>query len=115
MEQSAREDPLSVTTADPVSAHFIALAGVPLVKHGDDLTGTVFAALAASGEKLRDGDVLVLAQKIVSKAQGRIVHLNTVEPSARAKRLADEVNKDARLVELILRESTRLFAIDATC
>ena len=108
MEQGAREDPLSVTTADPVSAHFIALAGVPLVKHGDDLTGIVLAALAASGEKLRDGDVLVLAQKVVSKAQGRIVQLNTVEPSARAKRLADEVNKDARLVELILRESTEV-------
>jgi coenzyme F420-0:L-glutamate ligase / coenzyme F420-1:gamma-L-glutamate ligase len=108
MKKSAQDEPLAVTTADPVSAQFVALAGVPLVKPGDDLTGIVLAALAASGEKLRDGDVLVLAQKIVSKAQGRMAHLHNIEPSARAKRLSDEVNKDARLVELILRESTEV-------
>ncbi|HEY1981499.1 MAG TPA: coenzyme F420-0:L-glutamate ligase [Xanthobacteraceae bacterium] len=85
-----------------------ALSGVPLVRRGDDLISIILAALAASGETLCDGDVLVLAQKIVSKAQGRLVDLNTVVPSAEAERLAREVNKSARLVELILRESTEV-------
>jgi coenzyme F420-0:L-glutamate ligase/coenzyme F420-1:gamma-L-glutamate ligase len=85
-----------------------ALSGVPLVRCGDDLVDIILAALAASSETLCDGDVVVLAQKIVSKAQGRLVDLSTVVPSAEAERLAREVNKDARLVELILRESTEV-------
>lgn len=96
--------PPAATT--PVTAQLVALAGVPLVKPGDDLASLTIKALASSGERLRDGDVLVFAQKIVSKAQGRIVPLGAVVPSARARQLAAEVNKDPRLVELILREST---------
>jgi coenzyme F420-0:L-glutamate ligase/coenzyme F420-1:gamma-L-glutamate ligase len=90
------------------AVQFSALTGVPLVKPGDDLAEIILTALAASGEKLRDGDVLTIAQKIVSKAQSRLVRLDTVTPSPEAERLAREVNKDARLVELILRESTEL-------
>jgi coenzyme F420-0:L-glutamate ligase/coenzyme F420-1:gamma-L-glutamate ligase len=85
-----------------------ALAGVPLVKEGDDIAGLILNGLAASGLSLQRGDVLVIAQKIVSKAEGRVVDLRQVTPSPRAKQLAAEVDKDARLVELILRESTEV-------
>jgi coenzyme F420-0:L-glutamate ligase/coenzyme F420-1:gamma-L-glutamate ligase len=97
-----------VTGPDTVAARFIALAGVPLIKPGDDLATIILAALAASGEKLCDGDALILAQKIVSKAQARSVQLGSVVPSQRADQLARQVNKDPRLVELILRESTEV-------
>jgi len=93
---------------DAVAARFVALARVPLVSPGDDLAAIILGALAASGETLCDGDVLVLAQKVVSKAQGRSVRLDSVRPSERAEQLAKEVSKDSRLVELILRESAEV-------
>jgi len=82
------------------------LGGIPLVKAVDDLAATVLAALRASERSLLAGDVLVLAQKIVSKAEGRAVDLRTVTPSARALKLGEACEKDPRLVELILSEST---------
>ncbi len=85
-----------------------ALAGIPLVQPGDNIAGLIVNGLAASGLSLRRGDVLVIAQKIVSKAEGRVVDLREVTPSARAEQLAAEVDKDPRLVELILRESTEV-------
>ena len=85
-----------------------ALAGIPLVQPGDDIAELIVQGLAVSGLSLRNSDVLVIAQKIVSKAEGRIVDLREVMPSARAETLAAEVNKDPRLVELILRESTEV-------
>jgi coenzyme F420-0:L-glutamate ligase/coenzyme F420-1:gamma-L-glutamate ligase len=84
------------------------LAGIPLVKEGDDIAGLILNGLAASGLALKRGDVLVIAQKVVSKAEGRVVDLREVAPSARAAQLAAEVDKDPRLVELILRESTEV-------
>ena len=84
----------------------VALAGVPLVRDGDDLAAIVQRALGESGQSPRDGDVLVIAQKIVSKAEGRAVALDSVTPSARALKLARETGKDARVVELVLAEST---------
>jgi coenzyme F420-0:L-glutamate ligase/coenzyme F420-1:gamma-L-glutamate ligase len=87
------------------SVQLLALAGIPLVRPGDDLPTIICSALLTSNEALKDGDILVIAQKIVSKAENRIVGLDDVVPSARALTLASEVNKDARLVELILRES----------
>src|SRR5260370_28519590 len=84
------------------------LAGVPLVKPGDDWAAIALAAYAASGLAPADGDVLVLAQKIVSKAEDRMVDIATVEPSERAIALAAEVEKDPRLVEVILSESRRI-------
>jgi coenzyme F420-0:L-glutamate ligase/coenzyme F420-1:gamma-L-glutamate ligase len=83
----------------------IALAGVPLVQPGDDLCRIVSDALAASGTALQDGDVVVLAQKIVSKAEGRQVALDSVIPSPAALELAQSTGKDPRLVELILSEA----------
>ena len=91
-----------------MTAHLTALAGVPMVKPGDDLTAVIRQALAVSNEVLRDGDVLVIAQKIVSKAQNRYVRLRDIVPSPRSQQLARHVNKDPRLVELILRESTEV-------
>ncbi len=85
-----------------------ALAGVPLVQPGDDLAAVTLAAYAATGLAPADGDVLVVAQKIVSKAEGRIVEVATVEPSAEAFALAAEVDKDPRFVEVVLSESRRI-------
>src|SRR5262249_9550798 len=85
----------------------LAVPGLPMVKAGDDLARLIGDRL--TGElALRSGDVLVVAQKIVSKAEGRVVELASVKPSQRAVELAAEVQKDPRLVELILSESVRV-------
>lgn len=84
------------------------LAGIPLVKAGDDLGALAVAGFAESGLAPRDGDVLVVAQKIVSKAEDRMVDVGTVEPSAAAIALAAETEKDPRLIEVILSESRRI-------
>jgi coenzyme F420-0:L-glutamate ligase / coenzyme F420-1:gamma-L-glutamate ligase len=85
-----------------------ALDGIPTIRPGDDLALVIEDGCERSGVTLRDGDVLVIAQKIVSKAEGRFVRLATVTPSARARDLAAETGKDPRLVELILREATEV-------
>lgn len=82
-----------------------AVPGLPEVQAGDDLGGLIVSALQTLGETLRNGDVVVLAQKIVSKAEGRQVALDTVRPSERACSLATQADKDPRVVELILQES----------
>jgi coenzyme F420-0:L-glutamate ligase/coenzyme F420-1:gamma-L-glutamate ligase len=82
------------------------IAGIPLVRAGDDLAALILTALAAQTLSLAPGDILVVAQKIVSKAEGRQVSLATITPSPEAIDLAKETEKDPRLVELILREST---------
>jgi coenzyme F420-0:L-glutamate ligase/coenzyme F420-1:gamma-L-glutamate ligase len=92
----------------PHGLTLFALGGIGLVRPGDDLAAHLIAALARDGERLGDGDVLVLAQKIVSKAEGRYVDLATVTPSTRARALGAETDKDPRLVELILEESRRV-------
>jgi len=89
----------------PDRLNLTALDGIPLVKPGDDLADLIGDALAQSGEQLTDGDVLVVAQKIVSKAENRLVDVTSIDPSERARELADEVDKDPRVVEMILRES----------
>ncbi len=88
------------------SLELLALPGIPMVRAGDDLAALIIAALGE--RRLQAGDVVVVAQKIVSKAEGRTVDIATVTPSAEAERLAAEVGKDPRLVEVILRESTRV-------
>ena len=85
-----------------------ALAGIPTVCPGDDLAALIVAGMRRSELVAEDGDVLVLAQKIVSKAEGRRVRLTEVVPSARAVAMAAEAQKDARVVELILRESVEV-------
>jgi len=84
------------------------LSGIPLIRPGDDLVKIILHALAVANLELVDGDILVLAQKIVSKAEGRLVNLRQIVPSSQALDLAREVEKDARLVELVLRESNQV-------
>ncbi|MBN2501456.1 MAG: coenzyme F420-0:L-glutamate ligase [Anaerolineales bacterium] len=85
-----------------------ALQGIPLIEAGDDLGALIWGALAENDIQLQDGDILVLAQKIVSKAEGRLVNLAEVAPSKEAQDLATQTNKDARVVELILGESKKV-------
>ncbi len=88
-----------------------ALDGVPAVKAGDDLTAIILAALSASGQALRDNDVVILAQKIVSKAEGRLIDLNGIQPSVKAVEIAAQSDKDPRVVELILEESDEILRV----
>jgi coenzyme F420-0:L-glutamate ligase / coenzyme F420-1:gamma-L-glutamate ligase len=88
------------------------LAALPPVRPGDDLAGLV---AAAAPPELGDGDVVVLAHKVVSKAEGRLRRLDEVHPGERARGLAREHNKDARLVQAVLDESAELLrAVDGT-
>ncbi|CAN5918591.1 coenzyme F420-0:L-glutamate ligase [soil metagenome] len=86
----------------------LAIPDLPMIKAGDDLAALIAEGYGRAGLKPQDGDVLALAQKIVSKAEGRSVDLDSVTPSARAIALAAEVQKDPRLVEVILSESVRV-------
>jgi coenzyme F420-0:L-glutamate ligase/coenzyme F420-1:gamma-L-glutamate ligase len=90
------------------SLEVIALSGLPFVRPGDDLVELIASAFERDGVGPRAQDVLVVAQKIVSKAEGRMVDLAKIEPSAKAVTLAVEVDKDPRLVEVILSESVRV-------
>jgi coenzyme F420-0:L-glutamate ligase/coenzyme F420-1:gamma-L-glutamate ligase len=87
----------------PVS--LFALPGVPLIEPGDDLAAILTSVLRLSEVGLRGGDVLVVAQKIVSKAEGRYVQLDSITPSPRAIEIAGKTGKDPRYVELVLSES----------
>jgi len=97
-----------------VAAHIsiIGLDGIPEVRAGDDLAAVILGAVEASGEGLRDGDLLVVTHKIVSKAEGRLVDLRTVEPSDLARRHAERFGRDARQIEVVLRESVRIVRMD---
>jgi coenzyme F420-0:L-glutamate ligase/coenzyme F420-1:gamma-L-glutamate ligase len=90
---------------------FMRIPGVPLVQPGDDLAALISAALHGAGVKPLAGDLIAVAQKIVSKAEGRSVRLDTVTPSAEAKDIATRANKDPRVVELILRESRAVIRV----
>ena len=88
------------------SLRILPIQGIPEVGAGDDLAALIHSAAAAAQLMFHAADVLVVAQKIVSKAEGRMVRLGDVEPGPRARELASVCRKDARLVELVLREST---------
>jgi coenzyme F420-0:L-glutamate ligase/coenzyme F420-1:gamma-L-glutamate ligase len=90
----------------------IPVDGVPRVRPGDDLAAILLEAIDASQIKLADGDVLAVCQKVVSKAEGSVVHLADVVPSPFAERVAAMTGKDVRLVEVILRESRRIVRMD---
>lgn len=94
-------DPMNTVT-------FTALPGLPEVHVGDDLARIIVAAAAKAEVAPCAGDVIVIAQKVVSKSEGRIVDLRTIEPSPRALELAGKTRKDARLVEVILSESSEV-------
>lgn len=86
----------------------IALPEFPSVSAGDDLAAMIVGSAHRSGIGIHEGDVIVVAQKIVSKAENRYVDLSSVEPSAEAISLAQKTRKDPRLVEVILGESRRI-------
>jgi coenzyme F420-0:L-glutamate ligase/coenzyme F420-1:gamma-L-glutamate ligase len=96
-----------------MSITLTAITGIPAVEPGDDLAGLLLAALEESALHLTTGDVLVLCQKIVSKAEGRVVRLSEVAASGFARRLAARAtDKDPRVVEVILRETNRIIKMD---
>ena len=95
----------------PAALSVIPVEGIPEIREGDSLADEIARALRASGRELIEGDVLAVAQKIVSKAEGRVRLLRDVEPGAEAQRLASEQGKDPRVVELVLRESRRIVRI----
>jgi coenzyme F420-0:L-glutamate ligase/coenzyme F420-1:gamma-L-glutamate ligase len=85
-----------------------AVDGIPEIKSGDDLAGIIAAAIAAAGIGLKADDVLVVTQKVVSKAEGRVVDLATIAPRPEAVAWAAQWGKDARQVELVLQESVEV-------
>lgn len=96
-------------TSQSLSLH--ALGNIPLVEPGDDLAERLIEALADNGLTPVHGDILVIAQKIVSKAEGCYVNLDTVTPSERARELAERLGKDPRHVEVVLSESTEVVKV----
>ena len=88
-----------------------ALKGLPLVKKGDNLVQLILDGLKNAEIELQDLDVVVIAQKIVSKAEGRLIDLANVTPSNKAKQLGELTLKDPRLVELILMESSEVLRV----
>ena len=93
---------------NPTRIELIGVPDFPLVKPGDDLAALIAAALDRAALRPATGDVLVVAQKIVSKAEDRFVDLATVTPSGPARAIGEEIQKDPRLVEVILGESARV-------
>jgi len=89
------------------------IPGLPRIAPGDDLARLLASAIADSRMGAKPDDVLVVCQKVVSKAEGRVVDLATVEPSEFARAWARTHDKDARVVELVLRESSRIVRMDA--
>lgn len=85
-----------------------AIPGMPEIRAGDDLATRIVEAGKKAGLRFEDGDIVVVAQKVVSKAEGAVVSLATVRASERAEALAAELKKDARAIELVLRESRRI-------
>jgi coenzyme F420-0:L-glutamate ligase/coenzyme F420-1:gamma-L-glutamate ligase len=92
----------------PDQLRLFALPGLPEIYKGDDLSLKIVAAARVNQLSFQDGDVVVVAQKIVSKAQGRIVRLPDIKPSPQAKKIAATLKRDPRLIEVILRESKRI-------
>jgi coenzyme F420-0:L-glutamate ligase/coenzyme F420-1:gamma-L-glutamate ligase len=97
----------------PTRLEIIGISGIPEIAAGMPLAQCLCEAAAFSGITFQDGDVLVIAQKVISKAEGRVVDLRSVQPSLFATTVAQPLGKDARHVEVILRESRRIVRMDA--
>jgi len=91
-----------------VPIELISIAGLPEIREGNDLARLIVEAARNARIVFHNGDILVIAQKVVSKAEGRLLKLSTIEPSPHASQLAAKVRRDPRLVEIILRESRRI-------
>ena len=86
----------------------IPVDGIPEVHPGEDLAALIVAALGAAGERLRPGDIVAVAQKVVSKSEGRLRRISAVTPGARALAMAAESGRDPRLLEIVLGETRRI-------
>lgn len=91
-----------------MSLTLTSLKNIPLIRRGDHLADIILKSLHESNQELQDDDILVLAQKIISKAEGRMVNLASIHPSPRAIQLGEETEKDPRVVELMLQESSEV-------
>lgn len=89
----------------------IGLENISLIEEGDDLVEIIFSALKDKGIELEDNDIIAVTEKIVAKAEGRVVDLTTVKPSKKAEKLAKTTGKDPRIVELILKESKEILGV----
>lgn len=92
----------------PNPIQIIPIRGIPEVRPGADLAALILNAMAQANESLQPGDILVVTQKIVSKAEGRLIDPATIEPSAFAQQIAEQSRKDAHFQEVVLRESRRI-------
>lgn len=93
------------------SMHLFAVPGLPSIRSGDDVAALIVDRLAAAGERLQAGDILVIAQKIVSKAEGRLVRLADVAPGARAEEIAAAVGKEPRVIQVVLDDSKEVLRV----
>jgi coenzyme F420-0:L-glutamate ligase / coenzyme F420-1:gamma-L-glutamate ligase len=97
---------------NPSEVRIIGLPGLPVIVPGTDLAALICDAAGNAGLTFESGDVLVVTQKIVSKAEGDLIDLTQIDPSPLAKRFAKQWDKDARLVEVVLRQSRRIVKMD---
>jgi coenzyme F420-0:L-glutamate ligase/coenzyme F420-1:gamma-L-glutamate ligase len=86
----------------------IGIVGLPEITEGDDLTRLFLDALEAQNQELEDGDAIIFTSKIISKSDGRVIDLRTVPVSAEAARIAEQIEKDPRVVQLVLNESNAI-------
>ncbi|MGC4105771.1 MAG: coenzyme F420-0:L-glutamate ligase [Thermomicrobiales bacterium] len=101
--------PASSSTSVPDGTiQILPIADIPEIHPGDDLGAIIADAIAASIGPLQEGDIVTVTQKVVSKAEGKLIDLRTIEPSALATQIATDWQKDARQVEVVLRESVRI-------
>ncbi len=87
------------------------LQNIPLIRQDDNLADILVDSLQASGAQLENDDILVIAQKIISKSEGRMVDITTITPSSQAIELAQKADKDPRVVELMLQESNEVVRV----
>lgn len=108
--KASRSTDRGVRTAvrDAPRMELLAIRGLTEIRKGDDLAGLIVEAAKKAELRFEDGDIVVVAQKIVSKAEGAVVSLESVKPSEKAQALAAELKKDARALELVLQESRRI-------
>jgi coenzyme F420-0:L-glutamate ligase/coenzyme F420-1:gamma-L-glutamate ligase len=90
----------------------IGIEGMPLILHGDDIGKMIVDATKKQGIELLDEDILVVTQKIVSKAEGQLVCINSIIPTTRAKQIAEITSKDPKVVEVVLRESKNIIKLN---
>ena len=96
----------------PPEISAIGIEGIPEVRDGDDVAALIMTAAQAQGTAIADGDILVVTQKIVSKAEGRVVSIDSVEASPLAEAISEGHRRDPRHTELVLRESRRIVRMD---